>query len=500
MGNSQLEGSFGKGAKPYQRWAIWVTTVAAMAITALLLSALWFDKTDDRPLRTAAGQDETEGSLRMVETIPIVADRGFGINRVYVAFVEFDRSGQLLIPTSGATNQVAEAKRRLRQELDEKPSIPLLLVGYVHGWKHGANSGDVIQFKRFVQHLGEIGAGRPEGQRFRVMGVYFAWPGAPFGPLKTMSCRHAQAVGWTRPLAPFLVLAEQLSVWNRWKVALAVGTRSEDSQGPGLAEVIGELAAMVRSKNDASRSVVIGHSMGGLILEKALIEPWAFGRAADDEDKIPDLVFTMNAAAPAILATREIDALAARPFLGRPRFISITSTSDSATRFIAVPALMLGQSLGWMGLASERRVQREERDLVTRTTGHIETLRTHEFKKEGCANWSRPCEHRGWLLSRNLFGTGDEVFAYLPSPKRKCGEADCSCNNCGTGGRCTVGKWRMGLSERRGASDDCPYWIVWVGRDLIADHGDIWDTQAVSVMAAAFRRTGLLAPQRAEGK
>lgn len=403
------------------------------------------------------------GGFRPIEAVRFEGpSRLPGKAEVPVAYIEFKADGSLADPP-----QFDAAKRVLDGIPQDKP---LVLVGYVHGWNNGSLSGDVLKFKEVVGHLGRIGA---QGQSFRVMGLYLAGPGAAYRPLKEMKSPEAGKVSWARPYSPLLWLPDQLTVWNRWGVALDVASEGK------LAGVIGDFTAAAHAHGPRDRAVLLGHSMGALVLEKAVVAPWARNRGRADA-RMPDLVFTMNSAAPAVLAKQAVEYLGPGGGTDQPRVVSITSGADKATRGIAQAAFSFGRYAGWMKRAADGR--KEDAAYMHRTPGHSEPLISHHVERVRCEDWRRP-EKGAWLLRVNLQGPcepnrlGPKEIAVYPKDEIS---------------GCPAEIWRFTSKGTRPKLSSPKYWIVQVPKALIRDHGDIWDPQAVSVMAAAFREAGLV--------
>ena len=164
--------------------------------------------------------------------------------------IEFDDQGELW------------DRRQLDTALKEVDAIttdgkPITLIIYVHGWKHNAStsSANLRSFDTFIKELAPV-VNLPNVSANRVVfGVYIGWRGAALR-------------GDT--------YLENLTVYGRWKAAERVA-------GISCTEALFSLIGDVR-KNDYrrkqpkqpltehSRIVVVGHSMGGLIVEKAFCQ------------------------------------------------------------------------------------------------------------------------------------------------------------------------------------------------------------------------------------
>lgn len=233
------------------------------------------------------------------------------------SFVEFDGRGDYF-----DFEQHRHAYLKIRELATNSP--PLLLLIYVHGWKNNSQSGDVLQFNRFLQRI----ATSPMVQqgRFRVHGVYLAWRGNAFKHAldanseffaETQQAFAGQPIVDLRYarkglLGYLLWLPEQLSYWSRKNAA------EDKVSRVALLRTIFTCAYTARrygSSDSPNRVFLMGHSFGALMLEQSfapaslaiLTSEWPW----DDEGLIKeakanplpfDLVLLVNSAAPSIYA------------------------------------------------------------------------------------------------------------------------------------------------------------------------------------------------------
>ncbi|HHM05024.1 MAG TPA: esterase [Gammaproteobacteria bacterium] len=180
------------------------------------------------------------------------ADSADPAARYLLGFVEFDDQGQLWDRA-----QMDAVLGRINAEAADKD---LLLLVFVHGWKHSAAPGDgnVNTFRGVLGRLAalenRISAAAGLAPR-KVVGVYLGWRGGSV----------------TVPVV------KELSFWDRKNVAHKVGYG-------GVTEVLARLELVQKTKDamaarDASgpagaksrtRLVVIGHSFGGAVVFSAL--------------------------------------------------------------------------------------------------------------------------------------------------------------------------------------------------------------------------------------
>lgn len=166
--------------------------------------------------------------------------------RYTLGFVEFDDQGQL------------HDRAQLRFLLDtlnaDAAQHNLLMVVFVHGWKHNAAPGDgnIASFRKSLENLSElesIASQHEKRQKREVVGIFLGWRGLS---LKVFGINN-------------------LTFWERKNTAHIVG------QG-AVAEVLARLEEIRNVKTvidetsppSQTRLVIIGHSFGGAVVYSAL--------------------------------------------------------------------------------------------------------------------------------------------------------------------------------------------------------------------------------------
>jgi hypothetical protein len=363
----------------------------------------------------------------------------------------------------------------------------LVFVAYVHGWQNDASAArdhDVGKFHCLLEHLATAAQGK-----HRFFGLYVAWRGksVPGGD------------GWFREgSVPDLIsksiffVPHELSLWGRKNTATRVA-------GLPVTETIFQCVAAARNAAK-SRTILIGHSFGALLLEKAMAQALAAEVISKHENgsfSAPaDFVVLLNSAAESIYAKEMIDMLRRRHTptsensatdeinAARPLIVSITSTADSANGTLFPIGTNLSNVLGlfrkynWDTRFGDSSHNVSQREYFTHTPGHNNRLVSYEAK---CVEGSPKvpvyrdsdhcCREMVEAFRRNLenpsAGPHGEVRFITNSVS---GEET---------------QW-----ELQPTIDDklqTPYWIVQVPKEIIRDHSDIFNENALAMMARLFR-------------
>lgn len=288
-----------------------------------------------------------------------------------LAFIEFDEQGEFWDP-----RQLPEAVALVRR--GSTAATPPLVVLFVHGWKNNADNrpnrknGNVLGFEGTLEYLA---SGRYEG--VPVVGIYIGWRGDL--------------------VSKYWPMSRQFSYFNREGAAIRV-------PGASMTSALTQVMLEAHRANPAARIVMIGHSFGALVLERALTQAMTdfvlrstqdgSGSGSPQDGAWADLVIFVNSAAAASEGKQMIDVLKGRTYVpqgtdpsaglrGRPLFLSISSLGDAATRF----ALPVGHGPGFLGLkttGSWREYEnpdpptvRSQSDYYRSTTAHMQALQSH---------------------------------------------------------------------------------------------------------------------------
>jgi len=362
-----------------------------------------------------------------------------------LGFIEFDDQGQLFD---------RQQMKAVLTALNEQAALQdLLIIVFVHGWKHSAAPRDenIQMFRDMLIHTGELESAinrQLDAPPRKIVGVYLGWRGASI----------------TVPVI------KELTFWERKNTAHKVGNG-------GVTEVLNRLDLLRRTRNSLypdqpgrTRLVVVGHSFGGAVVYSALhqILNDRFIRTKGPDGQVSDvrgfgdIVVLLNPAFEAIRFTPLSDMSTERGHYfpsQLPVLAILTSEADWATR-IAFP---LGRHFSTM-FENERDIKR--RNAVTRTEeivseadanvtaiGHFEPYRTH-FLRPSAADSS---SNTTTLLS-NL-----QLFATI----RNGWLTD------HPGSQINFGSTL--LQRTRDSAGRNPYLLIKVDKNLIPNHNDIDD-------------------------
>ena len=345
-----------------------------------------------------------------------------------LSFIEFDDMGELW--------SAKELDSAIAAIKSAKGKAPLVLI-FIHGWKNNASdqSGNVWGFRcelgRIAYELNPLG--RP------VIGVYLGW-------------RGDIVRGDT---------LKNLTFANRMTAAARI---------PG-AHMTGAITQIMREtkgsdgKGDATL-IVVGHSFGGLVLERAvtqaLVERIAQAGEGGDGIQFPaDLVVCLNEAGPALEAKQLLDLLW-REHLGfstrggeqHPLLLSMTSEGDTATH-LAFPG---GQALSLLKVDLRKYDPPGDEFGITdqtsyylHTTANTEALQSH-------------------------------VIAPTPNPT-----VDCTKPGVYTCATIPGGKTYT-VSQKAGAKNTTPYWAMQMPVEFVPDHTNIFRPEFDALLYAFLNK------------
>ncbi len=390
-----------------------------------------------------------------------------------LGFIEFDEQGDFWDRA-----QLAAAVSLIKQT--RKP----LLVVYAHGWQNNASDEvyDVPQFRDVLEKLARTE--RVRELNYQVVGVYLGW-------------RGKQAYD------PVLKL---LSFQNRKDAATRIGSSNT------ITEAIFRVVYEARHRAGDARTILIGHSFGALVVERAVEQAMTGGILTGKPVMPADFILLINSAAESIYAKEMRDMMTATLSFDtarkcyqapddsgcylkdEPRIISVTSETDQATGL----AFPIGATIFGVGKlyrdyeGPETGGQRvSQRLFFTRTPGHNDRLLDHAIMP---LTGEMPTPRRARAFEENL-----EFPQALPT-----NNADNQATPIfATGGEETAaGKttiWRWWRLDYTGdAKQRSPFWIVKVPKEILNGHGGIFNPNARDMMAALFRLSNVLDRENAE--
>ncbi|MBA3351895.1 MAG: hypothetical protein H0X40_12900 [Chthoniobacterales bacterium] len=371
-----------------------------------------------------------------------------------LGFIEFDEQGDFW-----DRDELHKTVQAIRDT-----GRPVLLVTYIHGWQNNSNvkdADDVAQFRGLLARLTADQTVQQSG--LQVFGVFLGWRGRVVHKVNPV----VDAVTW---------LGKESSFYSRKNAATRI------SSSTPITEAIFTLIRTARRDTPGiSRCIVIGHSFGALVLEKALSQalvgtllyepPFVAGGSKTLTSQVfkpADLILLVNSAAESIYSKELIDMYRdTTPLRGAPHVIMVSSDADQATSL----AFPLGTKLS----NTPKLIQGEFRDYhqpghdtsqfnyFTQTPGHNDAVQSHRLVKVATGTTELDAEPFDLNL-KNRPGSYEDVTLY-------------------TGTRQAWTQWRI---ERQGPNET-NYWVLHVPKDIIAGHGPIFESASCQVMAALFR-------------
>ena len=371
-----------------------------------------------------------------------------------LGFIEFDEQGDFW-----DRDQLRKTVQAIRDT-----GRGILLVTYIHGWQNNSNSTDAADVGQFRSLLALLTADQTvQMSGLQVFGVYLGWRGRVVHKVNPV----VDAVTW---------VGKEASFYSRKNAATRI------SSSTPITEAIFTLIKTARRDTPGnSRCVVIGHSFGALVLEKALAQalvgtllyeqPFAPGVEKSRADRVfkpADLILLVNSAAESIYSKEMIDMYRdTTPLRGAPHVIMISSDADAATgvafrigtKLSNAPKLLSG---------SFRKYHEDGRDTsqfnyFTQTPGHNDSLQSHRLvpvAKGKSDLGGDPFD----INLKNRPGSYENVTLY-------------------TGTRYDWTQWRI---ERQGPNQT-NYWVLRVPKQIIPGHSPIFEGESRDLMAALFR-------------
>jgi hypothetical protein len=366
-----------------------------------------------------------------------------------LAVIEFDDQGWF---------QDFHQREALEQFLIKKTkqNEDLLIVVFIHGWKHNAKLNDT-SLQSFRGVLRDTCLSERNRHSRQILGVYLSWRGLSL----------SGNVFWTNA-----------SFWTRKKAATKVALGC-------VREILALLRAFQAERNQpndvdvlgtGTRLIVAGHSFGGLILFTAVSEYLiesvirCICHSKPVVRPFGDLIILIN---PAFEAARYLPLYSAAnravyPENQRPCFLAVTSTNDDATKFW----FPIGR---WFStrLESVRRnahdkeirlpADAQEKSILN-TMGHLPWLTTHRLscpKTDASAHQA----YKGMGPDKPDWDKERQAFAEFNQEFRPYGHLQKNWKRTYSSGAI--------LEHVRGNPDN-PFWTIQAGPEVVDGHNGIF--------------------------
>ena len=443
-------------------------SLATMALAAATVCVL-FGCTPTDPYHNAGGISQVriqDGKMASPSPGGTVVEEISGEDaHCKLAFIEFGEQGSLQ-----AAEQLTAARKLIHNT--HRPVV----VTYLHGWHNTAapDCGDVLRFKRLLAGLSRSSS--VTGGGFEVVGVYLGWRG------EIISAR------------PF----NYLTVFNRKEAAERLANNTD------CIDAISQLTAEARAKGrENNYTVLIGHSFGGLVLERTVAHSiiTSIDQPGASETLPGDLIITLNPASDSVLTRQLVSSLYSRMDYDQKRnvyvgntnksytfpgyrqvIVAIAAENDAATNkfpYAFYPGTITKE---WDPVvrpgAEKTEDPRSEWDYYLHTPGNEWDLVNFQAKEIRLTTAQPPQDFdknrdRNALqynLRHNHPGLEFYTSAQMDSDRPD-----------------DTTQWKRWRIERNPWVPQTPYWIIRVPPHIINNHGGIWSENSVAMMAAIYR-------------
>lgn len=460
-------------------YLFWVLSAAVFFLVGCTANRAYRDR-DSRPWRHNPQQDFVAGE-QLPQYEPFEAAES-ARHHFDFSYIEFDEKGDYW------------DRRQLAWTIDEIRRVArrqnVVLVVYVHGWQNDASDlrgHDVAKIHCLLERLSATQHDR------RFFGVYIGWRGksVPGGD------------GWFKKNSIADVLSRgtffvphELSFYGRKNAATRVA-------GLPVTESIFETVRAARTGTKASghlaRTILVGHSFGALLLEKAMAQAFAaelvMGESGQDgKFTAPaDLVVLLNSAGESIYAKEMQDFLRRRYGAHghgadevsaiHPLIVSVTSTADGATGGLFPIGTGLSNLGGgfreyqWDQKYGDSSHDVNQKEYFTTTSGHNRHIINYIADPQGRPELPR-LEDQDGCDPNMLTAFQDNLTLPLSGPGGQV-EFDTLNQN---GARV---KWRLRATLPE--SLRTPYWVIQVPKEIMRSHTDIFNENSLALLARLFR-------------
>lgn len=405
-------------------------------------------RTDYSLCKSSTSNPSPECEKHSLQQIPTEAESNYQLG-----FIEFDDQGQLW--------DRKQMNAVLTQLESEAASEDIVMVVFVHGWKHSAAPGDnnINTFRHVLAQLSEqevYNSKITKKPPRQIAGIYLGWRGGSI----------------TTPVV------ENLTFWDRKNTAQLVGQR-------GVTEVLSRIEMIKRDKDSTlpggsrTRLAVVGHSFGGAVvynaLEQILASRLVHGSCKDglqcDVVGFGNLVVLINPAFEALQFTPLSDMTTERGYYFEsqlPAMVVLTSEADYATRY-AFPAGRFFSTIFendrrepklWRKNATSKVEETVDESQANKSAiGHFELYRTHSLYPVGDKTRIQ-IKELSVEESARLFTQLKEDWGH-DHPASK------------------IPFEGITLERTANSAGRNPYLSVYVDKELIKDHNDIDDPRII---------------------
>jgi pimeloyl-ACP methyl ester carboxylesterase len=372
----------------------------------------------------------------------------------HLGFVEFDDQGQLW------------DRRQLRQVVGQVNTLAanqdLLMVVFVHGWKHSAQVGDsnIASFRESLRRLSALESAisvRTGSPPRAVVGIYLGWRGGSVS----------------------LPGLKELTFWERKNTAHKVGRggATELFSRLELVQKTKRALSLADGKPNRTRYVVVGHSFGGAlvfsavseILENGFVQTHGPDAVVSGAVGFADLVVLINPAFEAARYSTLSDmAIERRRYFQDqlPVFVVLTSEDDGATG-VAFP---MGRWFSTL-FETEREAQR-----FNPVLGENETIDQGSANMTALGHFDPYLTH--YLRARDTLADREHDAVDLSAEVQTFVEASKGWEADKSGSRIPFEGAVLERTESSAGRN--PYLNIRVDGELIRDHNDIYDPRIAS--------------------
>jgi len=403
--------------------------------------------------------------------------------------IEFGELGSYADPSAG------ELKKTI--QLLKSTERPLLVV-FIHGWLNNAISSNVGDFKGFLSRLAQ--SKQVIQHHYNVFGVYFAWPG------KSLEI-------------PYL---EYLSFWNRKQAAERIASNGD------CLDAIEQLSQTARLHLPYAYVFLIGHSFGGLILERTVEHTLRTLQGQKNVKPPWDLALMLNPASDSVLTRQLVSDLQSlytyspdpvpgdilhlggqfKPNSGgdpipesQPTVVELQSDNDIATHTVfpigTTAGIIADGHWAWNQVEIPRNQKLvSEREFYLSTPGNDTYLVNHEIVRSS-ETFSGHSDALDYNLDHNP--VNGVFFTTALKDSETIANAGTQASRAEPAPVTKPQAWRIEFvsGHDKYIGIHVPFWIVRVPSDIIDNHGGIWSDNNMALMAAIFRMHRPILPNNA---